>query len=112
MGLAWADDANVRHDVYVHSKLMIVDDAWMTVGSANLEMSSLERDTELNVACWDARVVTSLRRELFAEHGGDVVTAEARSPLAALRAAAARQMDVARSGLVVRLDATKYAVDG
>jgi len=111
-GLAWADGAGERHDVYVHSKLMIVDDAWMTVGSANLEMDSLERHTELNVACWDAGVVAALRRELFAEHGGEAVTAEARSPLAALRAAAARPMDVARSGLVVRLDATAYAVAG
>jgi cardiolipin synthase A/B len=109
-GLAWADEASVRHDVYVHSKLMIVDDAWMTVGSANLEKNSMERHTELNVACWDGDVVASLRRELFAEHGCDAVTAETRSPLTALRAAAARPVDAARSGLVVELDATTYAV--
>jgi phosphatidylserine/phosphatidylglycerophosphate/cardiolipin synthase-like enzyme len=115
-GLAWADDANLRHDVYVHSKLMIVDDAWMTVGSANLEKDSLERHTELNVACWDAHVVHELRQELFAEHGGDarslMTAAAARSPLAALRFAAARPLDASRSGLLVELDASKYAGDG
>ena len=111
-GLAWADDANVRHDVYVHSKLMIVDDAWMTVGSANLEKGSLEHDTELNVTCWDGDVVSSLRRELFAEHGGDAAGAAERSPLAALRSAAARPLDASRNGLVVELDAARYAVDG
>jgi phosphatidylserine/phosphatidylglycerophosphate/cardiolipin synthase-like enzyme len=88
---------------------MIVDDAWMTVGSANLEKNSLERDTELNVTCWDGDVVASLRRELFAEHAGDVAE---RSPLTALRSAAARPLDASRSGLVVELDAAKYAVDG
>jgi len=111
-GLAWADDAGVRHDVYVHSKLMLVDDAWMTVGSANLERSSLERHTELNVACWDAGIASALRRDLFAEHGGDVPAAEIHSPVAALRSAADRPLDALRSGLIVRLDATKYAVDG
>jgi phosphatidylserine/phosphatidylglycerophosphate/cardiolipin synthase-like enzyme len=93
--------------VYVHSKLMIVDDAWMTVGSANLEKRSLERDSELNVTCWDADVVRA-RRELFAEHGGTADDAA----LAALRAAAARPLDAARPGLIVRLDPTRYAVDG
>jgi cardiolipin synthase A/B len=110
-GLAWADDTNVRHDVYVHSKLMIVDDAWMTVGSANLEKDSLERHTELNVACWDGDVVAALRRELFAEHGGDAVRTATGSPLAALRSAAARPLVASRSGLLVELDATKYARD-
>jgi phosphatidylserine/phosphatidylglycerophosphate/cardiolipin synthase-like enzyme len=105
-GLAWADDANVRHDVYVHSKLMIVDDAWMTVGSANLERDSLERHTEMNVVCWDPSVVRELRGELFREHGA------ADSSPAALRAAAARPLDAARSGLIVELDAARYAVDG
>jgi phosphatidylserine/phosphatidylglycerophosphate/cardiolipin synthase-like enzyme len=87
---------------------MIADDAWMTVGSANLEPDSLERHTELNVACWDARVVHELGRELFTEHGHDAVSA--RSPLAALRSVAARPLDASRSGLLVELDATKYAV--
>ncbi len=61
-------DDGVRRDVYVHAKLAIVDGAWMTVGSANLERSSLERATEMNVACWDAAVADGLHRELRAEH--------------------------------------------
>jgi phosphatidylserine/phosphatidylglycerophosphate/cardiolipin synthase-like enzyme len=111
-GLAWFDDANVRHDVYVHSKLMIVDDAWMTVGSANLEKDSLERHTELNVACWDARVVHELRRELFTEHGSDAVSAPRGPRSRRSGRQAAQPLDASRSGLLVELDATKYAVDG
>jgi phosphatidylserine/phosphatidylglycerophosphate/cardiolipin synthase-like enzyme len=66
-------DDGVRRDVYVHAKLAIVDGAWMTVGSANLERSSLERATEMNVACWDAAVADGLHRELRAEHAAGLV---------------------------------------
>ena len=60
----------------------------------------------MNVVCWDPAVVRELRGELFREHGG------ADSSLAALRAAAARPLAAARNGLVVELDAARYAVDG
>ncbi|MGZ4410266.1 MAG: phospholipase D-like domain-containing protein, partial [Gaiellaceae bacterium] len=35
--------------VYVHAKIGIVDDAWLTLGSANLNDHSLFNDTEMNV---------------------------------------------------------------
>jgi len=40
---------NIRHPIYVHSKLMIVDDDYVIVGSANINQRSLggERDTEI-----------------------------------------------------------------
>ena len=37
--------------VYVHAKIGIVDDRWLTVGSANLNEHSLFNDTEMNVVC-------------------------------------------------------------
>jgi phosphatidylserine/phosphatidylglycerophosphate/cardiolipin synthase-like enzyme len=40
--------------VYIHSKLMIVDDTFMTIGSANLMNRSMTLDSELN-ASWEAR---------------------------------------------------------
>lgn len=40
--------------VYVHSKLLIVDDRFMTVGSANTTNRSFGLDTELNLS-WEAR---------------------------------------------------------
>ena len=57
-------------EVYVHAKLMIVDDRWWTVGSTNLADQSFHRDTELNLSVWDARTAHSLRRRLFSEHLG------------------------------------------
>lgn len=74
--------------VYVHSKLAMADDAWATVGTANLDSLSLEeanefgvpmdQNVELNVTLFDGiagaprtGVVGSLRRRLWAEHLGD-----------------------------------------
>ena len=41
--------------VYVHSKTAVVDDAWLTVGSANLNEHSVFNDTEVNVVLHDPR---------------------------------------------------------
>ncbi|RAS64956.1 phosphatidylserine/phosphatidylglycerophosphate/cardiolipin synthase-like enzyme [Lentzea atacamensis] len=59
--------------VYVHAKLSIVDDQWLSIGSANLNEHSLFNDTEVNVVTDDAEVARSTRLRLWAEHlGADV----------------------------------------
>jgi uncharacterized membrane protein YdjX (TVP38/TMEM64 family)/phosphatidylserine/phosphatidylglycerophosphate/cardiolipin synthase-like enzyme len=71
----------IRHDgkaadPHVHSKVMIVDDRYLRVGSANLCHRSMGTDTEcdLSIAAGDdeaARAsVTKVRNELIAEHAG------------------------------------------
>jgi len=54
--------------VYVHSKAAIVDDAWLTIGSANLNEHSLFNDTEVNVVVRDEELARQLRLRLWAEH--------------------------------------------
>jgi phosphatidylserine/phosphatidylglycerophosphate/cardiolipin synthase-like enzyme len=54
--------------VYVHAKIGIVDDRWLTVGSANLNEHSLFNDTEVNVVLRDAELTRALRLRLWAEH--------------------------------------------
>jgi phosphatidylserine/phosphatidylglycerophosphate/cardiolipin synthase-like enzyme len=54
--------------VYVHAKIGIVDDRWLTIGSANLNEHSLFNDTEMNVVAADEKLATTLRRRLWAEH--------------------------------------------
>ena len=39
--------------VYVHAKIGIIDDRWLTIGSANLNEHSLLNDTEMNVLTCD-----------------------------------------------------------
>jgi phosphatidylserine/phosphatidylglycerophosphate/cardiolipin synthase-like enzyme len=56
------------HPVYVHAKIGIVDDEWLTLGSANLNEHSLFNDTEMNVAAWDPGLARATRLELWAEH--------------------------------------------
>jgi phosphatidylserine/phosphatidylglycerophosphate/cardiolipin synthase-like enzyme len=64
--------------VYVHAKLLIVDDRILTIGSANTTNRSMGLDTELNVT-WEAasrrqrRLLFSIRRvrlSLLSEHTG------------------------------------------
>jgi phosphatidylserine/phosphatidylglycerophosphate/cardiolipin synthase-like enzyme len=54
--------------LYVHAKVGIVDDRWLTVGSANLNAHSLLNDTELNVVCQEPQLVHETRVRLWAEH--------------------------------------------
>jgi phosphatidylserine/phosphatidylglycerophosphate/cardiolipin synthase-like enzyme len=54
--------------LYVHAKVGIVDDAWLTVGSANLNEHSFFNDTEMNVLTCDAASARETRLRLWAEH--------------------------------------------
>jgi phosphatidylserine/phosphatidylglycerophosphate/cardiolipin synthase-like enzyme len=54
--------------IYVHAKVAIVDDAWMTIGSANLNEHSLFNDTEMNLVTHDAGLARQTRLRLWAEH--------------------------------------------
>jgi phosphatidylserine/phosphatidylglycerophosphate/cardiolipin synthase-like enzyme len=54
--------------VYVHAKVGIVDDRWLTVGSANLNEHSLFNDTEVNVVSHSPALARQTRLRLWAEH--------------------------------------------
>ena len=54
--------------LYVHAKIAIVDDRWLTVGSANLNDHSLFNDTEMNVVCCDRGLAREARLRLWSEH--------------------------------------------
>jgi phosphatidylserine/phosphatidylglycerophosphate/cardiolipin synthase-like enzyme len=67
-GIAGLSAEGRRTPVYVHAKLMLIDDAWATVGSSNLHGYSLFGNGEMNVAFWSPETVRALRCELFQEH--------------------------------------------
>ena len=56
--------------VYIHSKLMIVDDVFTTHGSANINTRSMQVDSELIIAHEWASVTQALRRRLWDMHTG------------------------------------------
>jgi phosphatidylserine/phosphatidylglycerophosphate/cardiolipin synthase-like enzyme len=72
-----SDAGEPERATYVHSKVMIVDDRWLNVGSANLTNRSLSVDTELN-ACFEtiepgdalAKSICAVRLGLLCEHLG------------------------------------------
>jgi phosphatidylserine/phosphatidylglycerophosphate/cardiolipin synthase-like enzyme len=58
--------------VYVHAKICVVDDEWMTCGSDNLNMRSWTHDSEITCAVVDPEgtLPRTLRTSLWAEHLG------------------------------------------
>lgn len=60
-GMAW-------DEVYIHTKLMIIDDYFVTHGSANINLRSMEGDSELNIAHESSRVTQALREKLWRIH--------------------------------------------
>ncbi|KVH92965.1 hypothetical protein Ccrd_005005 [Cynara cardunculus var. scolymus] len=77
----WNAQKHRRFMVYVHSKLMIVDDSYMLIGSANINQRSMDgqRDTEIAIGCYQSRDesrqthrrdIHAYRMSLWYEHTG------------------------------------------
>ena len=58
----------VREPIYVHAKIGIVDDRWLTIGSANLNEHSLFNDSEVNLVSCEPALAGAIRERLWAEH--------------------------------------------
>lgn len=98
-----APDGDEDTFVYVHSKTVIVDDTFMTIGSANLTNRSMTIDSELNVV-WEAgpdddvkKAIRRVRVRLLLEHLGE---------------AAALRVALPPTNLVTRLEQTIDAGTG
>ncbi|RVX16917.1 Phospholipase D alpha 4 [Vitis vinifera] len=77
----WNAQKHRRFMVYVHSKLMIVDDTYILIGSANVNQRSMDgqRDTEIAVGCYQSKNgenemcrgdIHAYRMSLWYEHTG------------------------------------------
>jgi phosphatidylserine/phosphatidylglycerophosphate/cardiolipin synthase-like enzyme len=66
-GMASPDARGNRRDIYVHAKIMLIDDEWATISSSNRDANSLSDHTEMNASIWDGAVVRPLRCALLAE---------------------------------------------
>jgi phosphatidylserine/phosphatidylglycerophosphate/cardiolipin synthase-like enzyme len=115
-GLAGPMPDGSRGDVYVHGKLMLVDDVFATIGSTNFADRSFRCQTEMNVSFQDAAAVRALRCDLFEEHlafdTSALDAAEAVRVFAATARANARRRDagdMAWQGNAFTLDPATYA---
>jgi len=64
-----------RPEIYVHAKVMIVDDVWAYIGAMNCNRRSMTYDAEIGIAVVDATIVDGvcqfardLRVQLWSEH--------------------------------------------
>ena len=94
----------IADPIYVHAKVAVVDDRWLTIGSANLNEHSLFNDTEMNVVAQDPGLARTARVRLWAEHlqlpEEQVAAAEATTLVdEAWRPTAAEQLRRLRAGL-------------
>ncbi|RMV77664.1 phospholipase D-like domain-containing protein [Pseudomonas caricapapayae] len=65
-----APDSPPEHwmPVYIHSKLAIIDDVFTTIGSANINIRSMEVDSELNICHEHPALSKQLRQQLWNIH--------------------------------------------
>lgn len=101
-----------RHMIYVHNKVMIVDDAFATLGSANANPRGFQLDTEMNLAWFDKGSVAGLRRDLWREMLGKDSGADSWKPKqfaarwSKIAAANAKRAPAAWQGFIVPYDNT------
>ena len=75
------DKGRMRYrEIYIHSKLLLVDDSFFSLGSANLNQRSMAVDSEINLATNDANKAADLRQKIWGKLSGGTVKGESGSP--------------------------------
>ena len=57
-------------EIYIHSKLLLIDDTYFTLGSANLNLRSMAVDSEINVSTVDPVCAKDLRKRIWGQLSG------------------------------------------
>lgn len=113
-GLSARRSSGEYQDVYVHAKIGLIDDAWCTIGSANVANRSFYGDTELNASIWHGPTVRALRCSLLEEHlGKDTGELDDVAALDVFARVARENTDLRRlgepqRGLALAIDPAKY----
>ncbi|KWF27480.1 phospholipase [Burkholderia diffusa] len=68
-------------EIYIHSKLMLIDDVFVTLGSANLNQRSMSVDSEINIAATGDEWAAKLREQVFMLHSGGKICGTANREL-------------------------------
>ena len=96
---------------------MIVDDAWVTIGSCNLHAFSLNGHCEMNASIWDETVARDLLRLLVSRRvGEDTASLDDRAALGLYRRVGddnrgrMARGEPLREGLAVALQPERYGL--
>lgn len=60
-------------EIYIHSKLLLVNDGFFTLGSANLNQRSMAGDSEINLATNEPRLARDLRKRVWSQLSGTTI---------------------------------------
>ncbi|SDG68281.1 phospholipase D-like domain-containing protein [Paraburkholderia phenazinium] len=60
-----ANQVMAYREIYIHAKLMLIDDVFVTVGSANMNQRSMSVDSEINLAATGQKWAAGLRERVF-----------------------------------------------
>ena len=91
-------DAHGSPQLYVHSKICIIDDQFATIGSANINGRSLKMDTELNVGWFHKTRVREFRIKLWVHLLGCLVPQTSEAGSQVIYRAMAKDRSVKRKG--------------
>jgi len=69
-------------EIYIHSKLLLVDDSFFSLGSSNLNQRSMAVDSELNLSTTDSGLAAELRSEIWSQLSGGTSDLGNGSPVA------------------------------
>ena len=58
-------------EIYIHSKLLLIDDTFFTLGSANMNVRSMAADSEINIAAVDPVNAMDLRKRIWGQLSGN-----------------------------------------
>jgi phosphatidylserine/phosphatidylglycerophosphate/cardiolipin synthase-like enzyme len=64
-------DQMAYREIYIHSKLMLIDDVFVTIGSANMNQRSMSADSEINFGATGQRWASGLRERVFSLLSGN-----------------------------------------
>jgi len=67
-------------DIYIHSKLLMIDDSFMTLGSANMNQRSMAADSEINVATDSIPHTRALRQRVWGQQTGGTLDGGSGTP--------------------------------
>ncbi|MFG6449815.1 phospholipase D-like domain-containing protein [Roseateles sp. BYS180W] len=67
-------------DIYIHSKLMLIDDEYLLLGSANMNQRSMAADSEICVATSHQDHARELRRTIWGQLSGQTINGGAGTP--------------------------------
>jgi len=60
-------------EIYIHSKLLLVNDSFLALGSANLNQRSMAVDSEINIATDDPAHARDVRKRVWSQLSGGLV---------------------------------------